>query len=108
MNERVTIQAPDTTQDETGEMVAGWTDFAPPVWAGIVDISGREYVAAGATQASAKTKITIRYMPGIVPEMRVVHGWSTGSPPEPLTVYNIESVLGQDRKQLVLMCTRNV
>jgi len=107
MNERVTIQAPGTTQDANGEPVAGWTDVAT-VWAGVVDITGREYVAAGATQASAQTKITIRYMPGIVPAMRVVHGLATGSPPVPLTVYNVESVLGQDRKQLVLMCTRMV
>ena len=98
MNERVTIQSPGTTQDANGEPVAGWTDFAT-VWAGVVDITGREYVAAGATQASAQTKITIRYMPGIVPAMQVIHG---------VNVYNVESVLGQDRKQLVLMCTRKV
>jgi SPP1 family predicted phage head-tail adaptor len=98
MNERVTIQAPGVAQDENGEPVAGWTDVAT-LWAGVVDITGREYVAAGATQASAQTKITIRYTPGIVPAMRVVHGTN---------VYDVESVLGQYRKQLVLMCTRKV
>ena len=98
MNERITIQSAGATQDANGEIVPGWTDVAT-VWAGVLDITGREYVAAGATQASAQTKITIRYMPGIVPAMRVVHGTN---------IYNVESVLGQDRKQLVLMCTRKV
>ena len=97
LNKRVTIQSPATGQDpETGEPTTGWTDVAT-VWASIVDVSGREYVAAGGLQNSAQTKITIRYCSGIVPSMRVVHGSDT---------FNIEAVLGQDKRSLLLMCSR--
>ena len=96
LNKRITIQSPATGQDATGEPTTGWTDVAT-VWASIVDVSGREYVAAGGLQNSAQTKITIRYRAGIVPSMRVVHGSDA---------YNVEAVLGQDRRGLLLMCSR--
>lgn len=96
LNKRITIQSPATGQDATGEPTTGWTDVAT-VWASIVDVSGREYVAAGGLQNSAQTKITIRYRSGIVPSMRVVHGSDA---------YNVEAVLGQDKRSLLLMCSR--
>ena len=96
LNKRVLIQSPATWQDATGEPTTGWTDVAT-VWASIVDVSGREYVAAGGLQNSAQTKITIRYRSGIVPSMRVVHGSDA---------YNVEAVLGQDKRSLLLMCSR--
>ena len=96
LNKRVTIQSPSTTQDTNGEPIAGWTDVAT-VWASIVDITGREYLAAGGTQNQAQTKIAIRYRAGVVPSMRVLHD---------AVAYNIESVLGQDKKTLLLMCSR--
>ena len=96
MNERITIQARGDVQDANGEMVPGWTDFAT-LWASVVDISGREYVSANSNANSVQTKITIRYMEGVLPAMRVVHGANH---------YNIESVLGQTRISLTLMCTR--
>lgn len=96
LNKRITIQSPATGQDATGEPTTGWTDVAT-VWASIVDVSGREYVAAGGLQNSAQTKITIRYRAGIVPSMRVVHGSDA---------YNVEAVLGQDKRSLLLMCSR--
>ena len=96
LNRRCTLQQPGTTTDALGQPIPGWTDVAT-VWASIVDVSGREYVAAGGLQNSAQTKITIRYRSGIVPSMRVVHGADT---------FNIEAVLGQDRRSLLLMCSR--
>ena len=96
LNRRCTLQQPGTATDELGQPIPGWTDVAT-VWASIVDVSGREYVAAGGSQNSAQTKIMIRYRSGIVPSMRVVHGADT---------FNIEAVLGQDRRSLLLMCSR--
>ena len=97
LNRRCTLQQPGTTTDALGQPIPGWTDVAT-VWASIVDVSGREYVAAGGLQNSAQTKITIRYRSGIVPSMRVVHGSDA---------YNVEAVLGQDRRGLLLMCSRS-
>ena len=96
LNRRCTLQQPGTTTDELGQPIPGWTDVAT-VWASIVDVSGREYVAAGGLQNAAQTKITIRYRSGIVPSMRVVHG---------ATIYGIEAVLEQGRDALLLMCVR--
>lgn len=96
LNKRVILQAPATGQDANGEPIVGWSDVAT-VWASITDISGREFVAAEAGQNKIQTKIGIRYRTGILPSMRVVHGTDT---------YNIEAVLGQDKRSLLLMCSR--
>lgn len=96
LRERVTIQSPATTRNAAGEYVPGWAPVVT-VWAALADISGREYIASGATQNSAQTIITIRYRNGIQPNMRVLHGQ---------IAYNIEAVLGQDRVRLQLMCKR--
>jgi SPP1 family predicted phage head-tail adaptor len=95
-DKRIRIEAPSSSRDAIGGLVPGWTHFAT-VWAGIEDVSGREYVAAGATQNSALTRIGIDYRPGVRAAMRVVHDGAT---------YNIEAVLGQDHRPLLLMCKR--
>lgn len=96
LDKRITIHAHATGQDANGEPATGWTTFAT-VWAGIRDLSGREFLAASGTQNAANTKITMRYLSGVTPAMRVTHGSNT---------YNIESVLGQDKRSLLLMCSR--
>jgi SPP1 family predicted phage head-tail adaptor len=101
LDKRITLQAPANSKNEIGEEVAGWANFVTggdgKTWASIVDISGREFIAAGAVQTSAQTKITLRHLAGVVPSMRVLHGTA---------VYDIKSVLGQDRRTLLLMCSR--
>lgn len=96
LDQRVTIQAPATGQNDYGEPLLTWTDVAT-VWASINDLTGREFIAAGAAQSAVTTKIGIRYLAGVVPAMRVLYGSD---------VYNISAVLGQDRVSLLLMCER--
>ncbi len=98
LDRRVTVQQHATTQDAYGQPTSDWTDVAT-VWAAIWDMSGREYIAAAATQAAVQTKIIMRYRPGIIAAMRVVHG---------ADVYNIDAVLVQGKVSLTLMCTRGV
>lgn len=93
---KITVQSPVAGQDELGQPIREWADVAT-VWANLTDISGREFVASAALQNTAQTKITIRYRPGIVASMRVIHQ---------ADIYNIEAVLGQDRISLLLMCSR--
>ena len=101
MDKRITLQAPANSKNEIGEDIAGWTNFVTEgdgkTWASIVDISGREFIAASAVQTSAQTKITLRYLAGVVPSMRVLYG---------AAVYNIEAVLDKDRRTRLLMCSR--
>lgn len=96
LDKRIKIQAPGPVQDDIGEMVPGWTQFAT-VWASMVDISGSEYIAAGGTQDVAVTKIGIRYLAGVSPSMRILHGSD---------IYLIDAVLGQDKRSLLLACKR--
>lgn len=98
LNERITLQSPATGQDASGEPLSGWVDVAT-IWASLTDVTGREYIAAGGLQNNVQTKILIRYMDGVMPRMRVVHG---------VSVYNIEAVLGQDHLSLMLMCSRGL
>jgi SPP1 family predicted phage head-tail adaptor len=97
-NRKVTLQVPAAGQDAYGEPLTGWTNVVT-VWASIVDVTGREYLAAAATQNAVQTKITIRHRSGVLPAMRVVHG---------ADVYSIEAVLGQGGTELLLMCTRGL
>ncbi len=96
LNQRVTIQQQSTAVDEIGQPVVSWSDVAT-VWAEVKDVSGREYIAAGAEQSAVLTKITIRQRDGIVSAMRVLHGSDT---------YGIDAVLESDRTML-LMCKRS-
>jgi SPP1 family predicted phage head-tail adaptor len=103
LNKRVTIQRKSDAQDSFGQPGAGqaggdWVDVAT-VWAGIKDMTGRQYFASQAAQNPVQTEISIRFREGIVPSMRVLHGSDA---------YDIEAVLGQDRRTLKLMCSRGV
>jgi SPP1 family predicted phage head-tail adaptor len=93
---RVMLQSPATGRDAYGQPLDGWTDVVS-VRAIVADVSGREYMAAGATQNAAVTKITVRKRSGVEPAMRVLHGE---------VAYNIEAVLDQDNGMLLLMCSR--
>lgn len=101
LNRRVTLQVQATGQDGTGEQLAGWTNFVTTgdgkIWAEVLDITGREFISAGAEENSVQTKITIRYRQGILPTMRLLYGPRT---------YKIEAVLGEDRSTIVLMCSK--
>jgi SPP1 family predicted phage head-tail adaptor len=99
LKHRVMVQQRVIQRDEIGGAVPGpgsWQDVVS-VRASVLDVSGREYMAAGATQNAAVTKITIRKRSGLEPAMRVLHED---------VVYNVEAVLDQDNGTLLLMCSR--
>jgi len=102
LNKRVLLQRRTEGQDEAGQPVEAWVNVVTTgdgkIWAEIKDASGREFIAAGATQNEVLTTITIRQRPGVVAEMRAVHG---------AEVYKIKAVLiGKDGRSLSLMCSR--
>ena len=69
----VVIQQQTEQQDPaTGEMVTAWVDFAS-VWAAVEPLSARDLIAAQASQSEASGRITIRYRPGVLPTMRILH-----------------------------------
>jgi SPP1 family predicted phage head-tail adaptor len=97
LRHRVELQEFVAQQDDyTGAVVETWQTVADNVPAEIWPMSGREFVAAQSIQAGVNTKITIRFVDGIKPAMRVLH--DTG-------IYNIKAVLPDPtlRRHLTLM-----
>ena len=69
----VVIQHQTTQQDPaTGEVVTAWVEFAR-VWAAVDPLSARDLIAAQASHSQASGRITIRYRPGVLPTMRILH-----------------------------------
>jgi SPP1 family predicted phage head-tail adaptor len=97
LRRRVTIQKKTVTRNSYGEEVIVWVDVAT-VWAAIEPLSGREFVEGRQAAADVSTRIRIRHLAGITPDMRVTWGD---------TVYPIQAVLDHlDRsRELHLMCT---
>lgn len=101
LRHRVNIEQVTETRDADGGVVTSWATLHSKVPAEIVPLSGREFVAAQAAQAGITARLTIRYMAGITPKMRVVHGSD---------IYNIEAVLPDPtlRRHLTLMVSTGV
>lgn len=53
--------------------VYDWATFAT-VWGEVDPLKGREYIASKQAQAELTHRITIRYIPGIKPTMRIKWG----------------------------------
>jgi SPP1 family predicted phage head-tail adaptor len=97
-NKRIRIQQRGAGVDEAGQPIDAWTDVCQ-VWADIRDISGREFVAAGAERAEVTTRIRIWRRGDISRAMRVLHG---------ATVYDIKAPLDEGGDTTLLMCTKVV
>lgn len=102
LRHRVKLQAFTTTVDpDTGYRDKAWADVAT-LWAVVAPLSGREFLAAAATQSKVTARITIRHRAGVTNNHRILHG---------ATVYNIEAVLpdaNSGKEHLTLMCSTGV
>lgn len=97
LRNRVTIQRLAPGQDEYGQPLQVWENYAV-VWAEVKDVSGREYFESRQIPTSSvTTKVTIRYRSGLDAGMRVVGG---------KRVLNIQSIIDPDgkKRELLLMC----
>ena len=101
LNKRVVLQHLVPGKDASGALTETWQNVVTSgdgaVWAGIRDLTGRQYAAAGGTQNAVQTEIEIRHRVGIVASMRAVHG---------ADIYDIEAVLDQKGRVLLLMCSK--
>ena len=99
LRHKVMLQSFTTTVDmSTGDRIEAWADVGA-IWAAVEPLSGREYIAAAATQSQVTARITIRYRAGVTAAQRIAHG---------VKVYNIEAVLADKnsgREYLSLMCS---
>ena len=98
----IEIQVPQISQDPvTGEMQKTWVAVAN-VWAQIVPMSAREFIASAAEQSEVRGRVVIRYRDDIDATMRVAYRGKN---------YTIFGVMEDDvsmREHLTLMVGQGV
>lgn len=73
LRHRVTIQSPVRVQNSaTGELTTTWVDVHVAVPAAIEPLSVKDFLQSGADQSHITARITIRWLSGLVPTMRLV------------------------------------
>lgn len=85
----------------TGELTQAWETFVDEIPASVAPSTGRELVAAGATQAEGTTSIGFWWFPGVTPAMRAIDIVEE-------VIYNIIAVLPDSvngRTGITLVCT---
>ena len=98
MRYRITIEQSCGNQDEYGNITDEWIDVCT-VWADIVPLSGREYLAAEQNMSETQFKIYIRYRDGVTAKMRAREGNH---------VYELLSVLGDRRSGMLTLMAKEV
>lgn len=102
LRHRITLQKPVKTQSpSTGAVINAWKDVAV-IWADVVDLSAREFIAAQAAQSEITTRITVRYRDDVTSKHRILFRGR---------VYNIHGVLADDKsglEYLTLPCSQGV
>ena len=72
LRHRITLQQPNHTRSETGDVTTTWSTFATP-WAAVVPLAGRDFYNAKAINSDITHRVEMRYMDGVLPTMRVLH-----------------------------------
>ncbi len=98
----VSIEQQSASRTPFGSPVDSWAVLAT-VRAGIFPLTGRELEAAQKLNAEINTKITMRYLAGIVPEMRV--NW-TDSRANRTRLYDILGIADEEQRhnKMDLLC----
>lgn len=95
----VEVQKLQTGKDGTGQPRTSWVTIYE-CWASILDLSGRQYIAAAATKNAITESIKIRFDELIHADYRIKAGND---------VYDIEVILkSKDRRWMTLMCKTGV
>lgn len=68
----ISIETPTSTKGKFSDKVVTWELFRK-VWANIETLKGNERATASASWPTSDVKITLRYIAGVLPTMRVVY-----------------------------------
>jgi SPP1 family predicted phage head-tail adaptor len=100
LRHKVVIQENVPSRDGYGAEVESWDEYAT-VWAAIEPIRGREFWESQQINAEVTARITIRYLAGVTPKMRILHG---------TRIFEILSVINPEERnrELQLMVKENV
>lgn len=95
---RVTIQQATRTLNALGEPIEAWAIFADNLPASLEAAPGREQIAAMQINAQRPYRITLRYLAGVTPLMRVKLGART------FEIQHVDNV-GERNRALALTVT---
>jgi len=96
LRHRITVQSRSDGADELNQPLTTWVDVVT-LWAEVEQLSGRELMAASAERAENIARVTVRWRPDLLPNMRIVYGAAL------FDITDISDVEGRF-KQLELMC----
>lgn len=68
---RIALQRNEPTQATDGSRIDNWREIAT-VWGQLLELRGREYIAAQEAHSELNAKIKIRYRPDVRPEWRAI------------------------------------
>ena len=99
LKHKIIIQSYTETKNDFGEVVKGWADFKQ-AYSSITPVSAKEFFKAG-INAEVSHKVSLRFISGITPKMRVLYGYRE---------FSIEGVINvrEENKVLNLFCTEVV
>jgi SPP1 family predicted phage head-tail adaptor len=72
LRHRVALQSMTATPDGSGGFSEAWATWTT-VWAAVEPLEGTERIRAMQTAADATHRVTLRYLPGVSAESRVLH-----------------------------------
>lgn len=96
LRHRIRIEEKVESRDTYGGERETWITKAT-VWGEVAPLVGREYLEARQMTAEMTTRIRIRYLEGVKPQMRAVFGSET------FDIQAVQNVEERDR-EMVLMC----
>lgn len=73
LRDRIVIEQFSTAKDGYGATPKVWSVFAA-CWSKVASLSGRELIAAQAALSPVAYTVTMRYLAGVLPKMRIRHG----------------------------------
>ncbi len=96
---RITLDAPVTSQNGTGEEIVAWTPVMT-LWAAVEPLKGREQLIAQQILATSDTRIIIRWSPNVD---QITEKWRVR---KQQTIYNILDVIpvNLNQREVHLMC----
>jgi SPP1 family predicted phage head-tail adaptor len=96
LKHKITLQTCTPTNNSNLEAIPTYSNFAT-VWAAIESISGKEYWESKTVTAETVVRIRIRYIPGVLPTMRIVYG---------SRIFHIDAILHlhEQKREIHLMC----
>ena len=100
LRHRITIQQRTLTPDGLGGHTETWSELAT-VWAAVWPVSAKERIAGSQVQAETTHRVRIRYLEGVLPQMRILFG---------SRLFEIDSIINTDERmfQIDLLCTEGL